>query len=112
MWLRVATMQMVDAAALWLQSVEPQLDTATWEQFCIMVRDRFDRDQHELLVEKRPLIQGPNQALVPAFFAPGTRETFSPGWWIQPGVKLLSRLVAWPVAENIPLVPVGSTNRD
>ena len=53
-----------------------------------MVRDRFDRDQHELLVENRPLIQGPNQALVPAFFVPGTRETFSPGWWIQPGLKV------------------------
>jgi len=53
-----------------------------------MVRDRFDRDQHELLVENRPLIQGPNQALVLAFFAPGTRETFSPGWWIQPGLKV------------------------
>jgi len=26
-------------------------------------------------------------ALVPEFFAPGTRNTFSPGWWIQPGLK-------------------------
>ena len=40
------------------------------------------------LVENRPLIHGPNQALVPAFFAPGTRETFSPGWWLQPGLKV------------------------
>lgn len=49
---RVATMQMVDAAALWLQSVESQLESVSWEQFCIMVRDRFDRDQHELLVRQ------------------------------------------------------------
>ena len=27
-------------------------------------------------------------ALVLAFFAPGTRETFSPGWWLQPGLKV------------------------
>ena len=30
----------------------------------------------------------PKWALVPAFFAPGTRETFSPGWCIQPGLKV------------------------
>ena len=30
----------------------------------------------------------PKWALVPAFFAPRTRETFSPGWWIQPGLKV------------------------
>jgi hypothetical protein len=49
---RVATTQMVDAATLWLQSVESQLESVSWEQFCIMVRDRFDRDQHELLVRQ------------------------------------------------------------
>ena len=27
-------------------------------------------------------------ALVPAFFTPGTRDTFSPGWWLQPGLKV------------------------
>ena len=27
-------------------------------------------------------------ALVPAFFAPGTRDTFSPGWWLQLGLKV------------------------
>ena len=30
----------------------------------------------------------PKWALVPVFFAPETRETFSPGWWIQPGLKV------------------------
>ena len=35
-------------------------------------------------------------ALVPAFFAPGTRDTFSLGWSYQPGLKVYfySRLVA------------------
>ena len=27
-------------------------------------------------------------ALVPEFFAPGTRNTFSLGWWLQPGLKV------------------------
>ena len=27
-------------------------------------------------------------ALVPTFFAPGTRKTFSPGWCLQPGLKV------------------------
>ena len=27
-------------------------------------------------------------ALVPEFFVPGTRNTFSPGWWFQPGLKV------------------------
>jgi len=43
---------MVDAAALWLQSIESQLDSVSWEQFCVMVHERFDRDQHELLVRQ------------------------------------------------------------
>jgi hypothetical protein len=52
---RVVSVQMVDAAALWLQSIESQLESVSWEQFCVMVRDRFDQDQHELLV--RQLLQ-------------------------------------------------------
>ena len=27
-------------------------------------------------------------ALVLEFFVPGTRDTFSPGWWLQPGLKV------------------------
>ena len=27
-------------------------------------------------------------ALVPEFFAPGIRNTFSPGWCLQPGLKV------------------------
>ena len=30
----------------------------------------------------------PKWALVPEFFAPGTRNTFSPGWRLQPGLKV------------------------
>ena len=42
----------------------------------------------------------PKWALVPGFFAPGTRDTFSPGWWIQLGVKVYSRAVAAPGLES------------
>ena len=48
----------------------------------------YDMDYTWSLVENRPLIQGPNQALVPGNIASGTRETFSPGWWLQPGLKV------------------------
>ena len=30
----------------------------------------------------------PKWALVLAFFTPGTRDTFSPGWWHQPRLKV------------------------
>ena len=30
----------------------------------------------------------PKWTLVPEFFAPGTRNTFSPGWCLQPGLKV------------------------
>ena len=64
------------------------------------------------LVENIPLIQGPNQALVLENIAPGTRETFSPGWWLQPRLKvdLYSRLVA-PTGSKA-LVPASGVARD
>ena len=53
-------------------------------------------------------------ALVPTFFAPGTRKTFSPGWCLQPGLKVpaqrLLRSAQW--QGRGPLVLVGDTNRD
>ena len=66
-------------------------------------------------------------ALVPAFFAPGTRETFSPGWCLQPGLKVpaqrLLRSAQWQRTFSPgwrhqsglkvdALLPVGATNRD
>ena len=61
-------------------------------------------------------------AQVPAFFAPGTRETFSPGWCLQPGLKVpaqrLLRSAQWQGSHQPglkvlqPLVPVGNTNPD
>jgi len=51
-------------------------------------------------------------ALVPAFFTPGTRDTFSPGWWLQPGLNVPATSV-WRISRwEGPLVPVGATSRD
>ena len=81
-------------------------------------------------------------ALVPPFFALGTKETFSPGWCLQPGLKVpaqrLLRSAQWQrtfspgwrhqpklkvdlysrlepstgTKSPQPLVPVGNTNPD
>jgi hypothetical protein len=34
MWVQVATMNFVGVADRWLQSVEPQLPSMSWRQFC------------------------------------------------------------------------------
>jgi hypothetical protein len=39
-------------AAIWYQSIAPQLPTATWDTFCQMLHERFDRDQHEYLLRQ------------------------------------------------------------
>jgi hypothetical protein len=49
----------------------------------------------------------PKWALVPTFFAPGTRDTFSPGWCLQSGLK--EYLYSWldpPTGSKGP--PTGS----
>lgn len=52
MWISVTEMHFKGAASCWYQSIESDLDSVTWEQFCTMVSERFDRDQHELLLRK------------------------------------------------------------
>ena len=54
----------------------------------------------------------PKWALVPAFFALGTRDTFSPGWWLQPGLKVTFQPPAQPRSGSRPLLPVEATNRE
>jgi hypothetical protein len=43
-------MQFTGAARRWFQSVERQLVGVDWPSFCRMIRERFCRDQHELLI--------------------------------------------------------------
>jgi hypothetical protein len=51
-WVKVATMYFEGVAGRWLQSVEPRLPSLLWVQFCRLVRDRFGREQHELVIRK------------------------------------------------------------
>jgi hypothetical protein len=50
MWVQVATMHFEGVADRWLQSVEPQIASMSWCQFCQSIQDRFGRDQHELVI--------------------------------------------------------------
>lgn len=52
MWISVTEMHFEGAASSWYQSIESDLDSISWEQFCAMVSERFDRDQHEILLRK------------------------------------------------------------
>jgi hypothetical protein len=52
MWVKCSTMQFTGAARRWLQSVEHQLVGVDWPSFCRLIRERFCRDQHELLIRQ------------------------------------------------------------
>jgi len=52
MWISVAEMHLEGAASCWYQSIEPQLATTSWEDFCAIVAERFDRDQHKILLRQ------------------------------------------------------------
>lgn len=52
MWVKVAHMHFIDAAARWVQSVEPQLRSMSWLIFCQLVHERFGQDQHQLLIRQ------------------------------------------------------------
>lgn len=40
------------AVACWLQSVEPQLTSLSWDEFSHMLKERFGKDQHGTLVHQ------------------------------------------------------------
>jgi hypothetical protein len=40
------------ASARWLQSVECQLPHVSWSDFGDMIRERFGKDQHEVLIRQ------------------------------------------------------------
>ena len=45
-------MQFTGAAKRWIQSIAHRLEHIGWQNFCAMVRERFYRDQHELLIRQ------------------------------------------------------------
>jgi hypothetical protein len=51
-WVRVATMHFDGVAARWLQSVHHRIRSATWNEICSWIHDRFGRDQHESLIRQ------------------------------------------------------------
>jgi small-conductance mechanosensitive channel len=52
MWISVVEMYLEGPAALWYQSIESQIQNSFWTQFCQLLHDRFDRDQHEVLIRQ------------------------------------------------------------
>jgi len=51
-WIKVATVHFTHSAGRWLPSVQNQLKTCSWSQFCQLVLGRFGHDQHALLVRQ------------------------------------------------------------
>lgn len=51
-WISVVEHYMEDPAARWYQSVSSQLQDASWDTFCHLLHNRFDRDQHEFLLRQ------------------------------------------------------------
>ena len=52
LWISVSEHYLEGLAARWFQSIKSQIRSATWSTFCQLLHDRFDRDQHELLIRK------------------------------------------------------------
>jgi hypothetical protein len=52
LWIHVASMHFEGIAARWTQSMERRVRSTTWEDFCLLLHDRFGRDQHEALIRQ------------------------------------------------------------
>lgn len=52
LWISVSEHYLEGPAARWFQSIESQICNASWTTFCQLLHDRFDRDQHELLIRR------------------------------------------------------------
>jgi hypothetical protein len=51
-WVSVASMYLEGTAACWYESIDNTSAIATWTTFCQALHDRFDRDQHEVLIRQ------------------------------------------------------------
>jgi hypothetical protein len=51
-WIKVATMHLSGAVARWFPVVEQQVLMLKWPVFCMLVMERFGKDQHELLIRQ------------------------------------------------------------
>jgi len=48
-WISMSEMHFDGPASLWYQSIEHQIPELSWSDFCKLMHDRFDHDQHESL---------------------------------------------------------------
>lgn len=51
-WVKLVTMHFDSSAAFWMQSIELDLKRLSWENLCRAVVDRFQRDQHNLIIRQ------------------------------------------------------------
>lgn len=51
-WVKATTMHFEGFTARWLQSIEPRIASMSWRQFCQVIHDRFDHEQHGLVIQK------------------------------------------------------------
>jgi hypothetical protein len=52
MWIKVASMQFVGPAAIWLQSIEYKLVQMSWGEFGRLIQERFGKDQYQGLLRQ------------------------------------------------------------
>jgi hypothetical protein len=57
LWVRVATIYFYGRAAFWLRSSRAHVRFPVWDDFCIAVSTKFDRDQHDVLIRQMDTIR-------------------------------------------------------
>lgn len=57
LWVRIATIYFSGRAASWLRSTKAHVRFPIWENFCVAMSNKFDRDQHEVLIRQMDSIK-------------------------------------------------------
>jgi hypothetical protein len=52
MWIRVSHQHFDGPTKSWIHSIKATIPRYTWVEFCKLFHDRFDRDQHEILIRQ------------------------------------------------------------
>lgn len=52
LWISYATAQFEGAAARWLESVKRRVPRLIWDDFCVLLQNRFGRNQHQALIRR------------------------------------------------------------
>ena len=51
-WIHLATMNFIGSAAFWLQSIQANLKSLTWEELGAAMSSRFDRDEQNQIIRQ------------------------------------------------------------